>query len=285
MSLAQLEAARRYLAAGFSLIPCKFKKPDVLSWQQYTLNPPTLREVNAWFSEEFWTPSQSIGVILGKVSHNVVAVDLDGVAAMRLFKAQFPHLIHTRIHASGSGKGAHLFYRVAEMPANLNVRTENGGFEIRGNGQYVIAPPSPHPSGNWYILYRDVPIMELENLNSISSWMQSMRQEQTAPVSAGTVTQQKFNLPTEPRKKKFLQTVMVEEIARVLHSQEGSRNISLFYAGLRLANYAASGELVWSDCESRLLTAAVSVGTPEREARNTIASAWRIGSKSPKKVK
>lgn len=279
------EAARRFYAAGFSVIPCKYKKPDLKAWQEYTVKRPTLREINQWFEDE--TIGQSMGLVLGQVSHNVVVIDLDGWNAVQKFSEQFPDLRDTYTVESGSRSGLHLYLRPEILPANLNVRVEGvGGFEIRGNGQYVIAPPSPHPSGGFYTVKHRVPIRRLANLNAVSEWMQSLREPtQKAQVPAGVVTQQKFNLPTEPRKKKFLQTVMKEELARVEFSHEGSRNMSLFYAGLRLANYAAAGELIWADCEARLLSAAQAVGTPEREARNTIASAWRIGSKNPKKVK
>jgi len=279
------EAARRYLAAGFSLIVCKYKKPRVDTWQQYTVNPPTLRQVNRWFEET--ESGQSIGLVLGQVSHNVVVVDLDGMAAARLFKMRFPALTQTRIIFSGSRTGFHLYYRVDELPTNLNVRIKDaGGIEIRGNGQYVIAPPSPHLSGCFYEVRNDAPIMRLENLSEVSEWLaalrdtnQSERQEAIAAASKPT------KVKAAPNKTAFLMTVVSQEIARVQTSGLGNRNESLFYAGLRLANYAAGGELTWQDCEVMLMAAAKGVGTPEAEARRTIASAWRIGSKNPKKVK
>lgn len=279
------EAARRYLAAGFSLIVCKYKKPRVDTWQQYTVNPPTLRQVNRWFEEH--EAGQSIGVILGQVSHNVVVVDLDGMAAARLFKMRFPALTDTRIVFSGSRTGFHLYFRVEDLPANLNVRIKDvGGIEIRGNGQYVIAPPSPHLSGCFYEVRQDKPIMRIENLSEVSEWLAALRdtnqsERQEAIVQAASPK----TVQAAAKKKAFLGTVFSQEIARVETSGLGNRNESLFYAGLRLANFAAGGELNWQDCEASLLAAAKGVGTPEPEAQRTIASAWRIGSKNPKKVK
>lgn len=283
------EAARRYLAAGFSLIPCKFKKPYITTWQEFTTRRPTLREVNRWFEDD--ETGQSIGLVLGQVSHNVVVIDLDGWACVRLFQARFPALLNTYTVLTGSLGGLHLYYRPESLPENKNVRIQDaGGMEIRGNGQYVIAPPSPHISGNFYKVQNRVPIMRLEDMSEISAWLTTLRETNQAErheaiVQAANPKQMSLNLKIEARKRAFLQTVLSQEIARVETSGYGARNNSLFYAGLRLANLAAGGELNWQDCEMRLLAAAISVGTSETEARRTIASAWRIGSKNPKKVK
>jgi hypothetical protein len=283
------EAARRYLAAGFSLIPCKYKKPYINTWQEFITRRPTLREVNRWFEDD--EIGQSIGVVLGQISHNVIVVDLDGWACVRLFQARFPQLLNTYTVLTGSLGGLHLYYRPESLPENMNVRIQDaGGMEIRGNGQYVIAPPSPHLSGNFYQVQNRVPIMRLEDMSEVSAWLAALRESSQADrneaiVAASNPKQMSLNLKIDARKRAFLQTVLSREIARVETSSTGSRNESLFYAGLRLANYAAGGELDWQDCEMRLLAAAISVGTPEVEARRTIASAYRIGSKNPKKVK
>jgi hypothetical protein len=283
------EAARRYLAAGFSLIPCKYKKPYINTWQEFITRRPTLREVNRWFEDD--EIGQSIGLVLGQISHNVIVVDLDGWACVRLFQARFPQLLNTYTVLTGSLGGLHLYYRPESLPENMNVRIQDaGGMEIRGNGQYVIAPPSPHLSGNFYQVQNRVPIMRLEDMSEVSAWLAALRESSQADrneaiVAASNPKQMSLNLKIDARKRAFLQTVLSREIARVETSSTGSRNESLFYAGLRLANYAAGGELDWQDCEMRLLAAAISVGTPEVEARRTIASAYRIGSKNPKKVK
>lgn len=283
------EAARRFHASGFSVIPCKYKKPQLKAWQEYTVKRPTFREIDQWFEEQ--EAGQSMGLVLGAVSHNVIVIDLDGWACVRLFQARWPTLLNTYSVLSGSLSGLHLYYRPESLPENMNVRIEDaGGIEIRGNGQYVIGPPSPHLSGNNYRVQNRLPIMRLKDMNEVSAWLAALRETNQAEraeaiVQAANPKQMKLGLETDRRKRAFLQTVLSQEIARVETSSGGNRNNSLFYAGLRLANLAAAKELDWQDCEMRLLAAAISVGTPEVEAQRTIASAWRIGSKNPKKVK
>lgn len=279
------EAARRLAASGFSVIPCKYKKPALAAWQEYTVKRATMREIDHWFEED--EIGQSIGVVLGQVSHNVVVIDLDGMAAARVFKNRFPRLIGTRIVFTGSQQGFHLYYRVESLPNNMNVRIEDvGGFEIRGNGQYVIAPPSPHLSGFQYQVRNDAAIMQLDNLNEVATWLAALRDTSQADRQAAiALAAHPVHVQANRKKKAFLEKVFSQEIARVQTSGLGNRNNSLFYAGLRLANYSAGGELNWGNCEDKLMAAAKAVGTPEAEAKRTIASAWRIGSKNPKKVK
>lgn len=289
MASSILEAARAFHGAGFSLIPCKYKKPDLKSWQEYTTKRPTLAEINRWFEEP--EAGQSMGVVLGQVSHNVMVIDLDGWDCVRLFQKRFPSLLNTYTVLTGSLGGLHLYYRPENLGENINVRIAGaGGIELRGNGQYVIAPPSPHLSGFAYKVQHRVGIMRLEDMSEISAWLMSLRESQQAEqqqtiVAASQAKQMNLPIEAERKKRNFLKTVLAQEIARVETAGYGARNTSLFYAGMRLANLAAGGELVWLDCEMKLLAAAISVGTPEAEARRTIASAWRIGSKNPKKVK
>ncbi|MEO1164614.1 MAG: bifunctional DNA primase/polymerase [Chloroflexota bacterium] len=280
-----LDVAKHYWQAGFSLIPCQLDKRPRIAWQAYSQVRPTEAQLQEWFSD---LESQSIGLILGSVSNNIVAIDLDGIAAIQQFYAQFPDLCqNTYSVLTGSQRGLHLYCRVDELPNNLNVRVENvGGFELRGNGQYVIVPPSPHPSGNCYSVYRDQAIVHLPNLNNVSDWLCSLR-EQSQLQQETSIEESAMPVPVDAQshKQAYLERVVSQELARVQTASEGNRNQALFYAGLRLANLAAGGELQWGEMTAYLLEAARSVGTPVAEAERTINSAWRIGSKRPRRVR
>lgn len=279
--------ARQYLADGFSLIPCNGKKP-VKDWKTYTLIRASELTVDRWYhpTNGVIKPYQSIGLVGGAISGNIVFIDLDGIPAIRKFASQFPKLAEqTKSILTGSQEGIHLYFRVKDMPNNTNVRVAGvGGFEIRGDGQYVIAPPSIHPSGHEYRVYRDNPIMQRDNMNDVYEWMQSLRENEQSKRQA-EITEAAVNVDVSipsNRKENFLKKVLSEEIARVSTATDGNRNNSLFYAALRLANYAAGGELSWDDCKSALLLA---TDLPFSEAYRTVESAYRIGRKYPKVVK
>ncbi len=285
VSRALSKAAANYWQAGFSLIPCQLDKRPRIAWQAYSQARPTQAQIQDWFSDP---QTQSIGLILGSVSSHIVAIDLDGMPAIQQFYAQFPDLCkNTYSVLTGSQRGLHLYCRVDELPDNLNVRVENiGGFELRGNGQYVIAPPSPHPSGNCYQVYRDRAILHLPDLNDVSDWLTGLR-EQSQLQQQNAIEDSAIPVPVDAQahKQAYLERVVSQELARVQTASEGNRNQALFYAGLRLANLASGGELNWGEMTGYLLTAARSVGTSVAEAERTIKSAWRIGSKRPRRVR
>lgn len=283
-------AALEYRNLGFSVIPCKQDKRPAIIWNKYQERPAPLEKIVEWFSEgnHFLTKQpgkryQSIGVVLGAVSNGLVAVDLDGWDAVRQFYRDLPHYQkRTLTIKTGSGNGVHLYFFVDLLPENINVRTEVGGFEVRGNGQYVIAPPSIHPSGNRYSVIAARAIAQVKNLDDISEYFQSWRRAvRSAPLPAGRPVKVK----SDPRKDAYLSKVVSDEYSRVECAPLGGRNNALFYASLRLANFAAAGELPWATCEQGLLSAALRAGLPEVESRRTIESAWNIGKNRPKRVK
>lgn len=275
-----------YHDAGLSVIPCRVDKRPAIDWQEYQERLATYQEIDTWFSPRNETTHHSIGVVLGAVSGKVVCIDLDGFDAVREFYVQFPKVSGlTLTVATGSGQGVHLYFRVDKVPVNINVRNELGGFEIRGNGQYVIAPPSPHPSGKFYKTIALRPIAHVPHLEHVRQWFESMRESETLESSRQIASAAKpVDVFTEIWKKRYLETVVSQELARIETATEGSRNNRLFYATLRLANYCAGGELSRSDMEPRLLTAASRANIPAMEAQRTIASGFNIGWKYPKQV-
>lgn len=279
--------ALKYHAEGFPVMPCRKDKRPIGQWHEYTVKRANESDIDAWFSDYKY---QSIGLVLGNISKNMIAIDLDGIEAIKQFHARNPSKTeNTRAVLTGSQVGLHLFFSVDTVPDNINVRVEGvGGFEIRGNGQYVIAPPSPHPSGHQYTVYQDKPILHLQDheIKDIRNWFESMRiNTQIDRNQSIKDIARPTNIDTSPRKKAFLEVLVSQELARVETAVEGNRNKSLFYATLRISNYVAGGELNWSDMSNKLLQSARSIGMPEREAQRTIDSAWRIGSKNPRKVK
>ena len=285
VSRALSKAATTYWQAGFGVIPCQLDKRPRIAWLPFSQTRPSREQIQQWFSDP---ECQSIGLVLGSVSGNVVAIDLDGIPAIQQFYAQFPDLCQSTYSVlTGSQRGLHLYCRVDELPDNLNVRVAGiGGFELRGNGQYVIAPPSPHPSGNCYSVYRDRAILHVEHLNHVVDWLTGLREQtQLQQESVIQASAEPIDVDAQSHKQAYLETVVSQELARVNTASEGQRNNALFYAALRLANLAAGGELQWGEMTGYLLTAAQKVGTPVAEAERTIKSAWRIGSKRPRRVR
>lgn len=275
-----------YHDAGFSVIPCRVDKRPATDWIEYQNRVATYQEIDSWFSPRNATTHQSIGVVCGAVSDKLVVIDLDGFDAVREFYVQFPKVSGLTLTVmTGSGNGAHLYFRVDKITVNINVRTELGGFEIRGNGQYVIAPPSPHPSGKFYKTIALRPIAHVPHLEHVRQWFESLRESVSQERSREIASAAKpVNLKAGRFKKHFLESMVSQELARIETASEGNRNDSLFTATCHIANYVAGGELSQYDVEARLLSAAKSVGIPQIEAERTIESGFKWGWKYPKTV-
>ena len=135
-----LEAAQRYLAAGFHPMPCepRGKRPMLPAFKQYQTTAPTPEEVALWW--QAW-PNANVGLILGR---GVFAVDIDSAEGRERLLAAGVELPADAPSVT-TGKGAHVY--LAGTAGDRVGLVE--GVDIRGVG-YVIAPPSIHPTGAEY---------------------------------------------------------------------------------------------------------------------------------------
>jgi hypothetical protein len=122
----------------------------------------------------------NLGLVCGPASGNLVVLDLDGWTAYQRFCQSFPSLAQTYTVLTGSGVGAHLYWRVSHLPPTRRALTRAwGNFELCALGRQVVAPPSVHPrTGNRYTVWRHVPIQEIDTLDSLLDWLAVMAPRQ-----------------------------------------------------------------------------------------------------------
>lgn len=139
-----LKAALSYLVKRkWSVIPLRRdKKPYLDSWKPYQQALPTEAEVRAWWNK--W-PEANVGIVTGKISGFVV-VDADGPDGMESLKklGAIPPTPTVR-----TGKGWHYYFAYPGKEIK-NFARRLPGLDFRGDGGYVMAPPSVHPSGHVY---------------------------------------------------------------------------------------------------------------------------------------
>lgn len=100
---------------------------------------------------EKW-PSSNIGIATGLFNGDesgLLVLDIDGVLGRENLAGY--ELPVTRVHTTGRLHGEHLLYSVDCHVGNA----EKTGFDLRGDGGYVVAPPSRHGSGRTYAV-RDI---------------------------------------------------------------------------------------------------------------------------------
>lgn len=93
----------------------------------------------------------------------IIDVDLKhgGYESLEQLEAKIGKLPKTRTHLTGSG-GLHIIYR---QPEGYNIRNTvklagYSGIDRRGNGGYIVLPPSHHVFGENYAVVEDCPIIE-----------------------------------------------------------------------------------------------------------------------------
>jgi hypothetical protein len=117
------KAAHEYLDLGFSVMPIGDDKRPIEKWERLQESRVTHERITHWWDRY---PHANVGIITGLVS-GLFVLDLDKPEAM----------------------GIHVYF---DYPSVLvgNRSDQNLGMDIRGEGGYVVAPPSTHPSGKSY---------------------------------------------------------------------------------------------------------------------------------------
>lgn len=153
------EAAHDYVERGLAIIPLGVGKKEPVTksgLNDWTDNPG---QIDVWWGQgehagKRGNPSYNIGMACGQVSGGIIAIDLDchsdeanGLHFLRNWEVEHGKLPETWTQITGSG-GKQLFYRAGQDIRN----SANGeiGVDVRGNGGYVVLPPSLHPCGDCY---------------------------------------------------------------------------------------------------------------------------------------
>ncbi len=116
------------------------------------------QRIRKWWEK---SPRANIGLVTGS---EMVVIDVDGPQGEEILKQEqekVGQLPNTRVSSSSEGK-YHLYFL---KPAHLKITNSTPDhwekLDIRGDGGYVVAPPSVHRSGSVYTFTNDLPIAHL----------------------------------------------------------------------------------------------------------------------------
>lgn len=146
------DAAIEYAKKGFAVFPLKYRDKVPLTRNGCKDATTDAAQIKAWWQKY---PNANIGLATGSVSQNVFVIDLDidedrgidGYHSLKDWQREHGDFPETWTAITGRG-GYHLYYR-----GNGKIKNRAGiidGVDIRGNGGYVVAPPSIHKNGNRY---------------------------------------------------------------------------------------------------------------------------------------
>lgn len=187
------EVAARYVSElGFALIPLKSRdkvpvtKHGLKDWSK------DADDVRQGFGAR---PHLNMGVVLGEPSGNVVVIDIDvdddkgydGYDSLRAWEREHGELPETVTALTGRG-GIHLYYRVDRI---VHPSTNDElHIDIRGEGSYVVVPPSIHANGKPYYWENDPEDYAIADADeNVYAFIEH--------VQGGQSERKKFRMPTE----------------------------------------------------------------------------------------
>ncbi len=133
------EAVRYVYGFKFSVFPIGDDKRPLIAWKIYQERRPTFEELLTW-------PRENLAIVTGEIS-NLVVADCESKEDAVWFaanRAKSQTVVKTK-------RGFHFYFQHSgEKVANAQ-RVENR-YDVRGDGGYVLAPPSRHADGayTWF---------------------------------------------------------------------------------------------------------------------------------------
>jgi hypothetical protein len=148
-------AALAYHRRGWNVLPiASGTKRPAIKWSRWIRDRQSAADVGGWFSGD-----AGVAVILGPVSSDTYVRDFDVADAYQHWRDRHGDLAGT-LPTVATRRGHHVYFRHTDR---LTTRKFDDG-ELRGDGSYVLAPPSRHPEGgsyDWQIPLGDVlPIVD-----------------------------------------------------------------------------------------------------------------------------
>jgi Bifunctional DNA primase/polymerase, N-terminal len=286
---ALLRRALTYAADGLPVFPlfepipgegCSCGRADCRSGHPRTAHGLHDASTDAETIERWWrrSPAANIGLRTG-TRGGIIVVDVDsteaGLALIELEQDRGLGGLLVR-----TGRGHHIWFRT---PAGgLIVRNSQSelaaGIDVRGEGGYVVAPPSLHRSGLRYRFaggrLEPPPTWLLERIAK----PKAEPPRATAPLVAvaDTASAHRFGAAVLAGR-----CDAVRNARRPVGDEPGERNSTLLRSATLCGGYIATGAIDEEEARSALLAAACAAGLLEKEARATIASGFKRGRARP----
>jgi len=126
---------RRYEESGLLLHPCKDKKPVFAGWQEIASSDPAKNE--EWFAVYRY----NVGLLTGE-RNGIVVLDFDDLEMAREFFKQFREKIRAIMQTPRPGIHFPFRHPGGHVGNAVKMRIGNLLADIRGDGGYVVSPPS-----------------------------------------------------------------------------------------------------------------------------------------------
>jgi hypothetical protein len=275
MTVAFVDAALAYALRGLCVFPCRpqAKEPAVArGFHAATTDLETIRRL--WRDGD-----RNIGIRTGLASAAwVLDVDgEDGRASLRALEAQHGMLPPT--WKSLTARGSHIWFQ-CNSPIPSSIGRVGAGIDVRGDGGYVLAPPSIHPSGRTYAWSGD----SADDLANAPDWLLQLARKKLEPTISERALASMRRHGCRP--DAYGRAALDRECALLSATASGGRNHALNRAAFALFRLVAGGELDRDHVLERLIRACYRNGLIADDGlvsvQKTIRSGCRAGLQNPR---
>ena len=152
MSACLLEKALEYAQKGLAVFPLKQQDKIPATKDGFKSATKDENQIRKWWNKN---PNYNIGIATGQISGGIFVIDIDekpdagvsGLASLDKWEDEHGKLPITATSKTGSGGFHYLFHSEKEIRNTTNLYE---GVDVRGDGGYIVAPPSIHPNGQPY---------------------------------------------------------------------------------------------------------------------------------------
>ena len=201
----------------------------------------------------------------------------DGEAALRGLQARLGALPRTREVITGGGR--HLWFRYTG-PIPSTTRRIGAGLDTKGDGGYVIAPPSVHPSGRRYAW------SSAGELLVAPEWLVRLARANQQSISERALAGIRRSGDFTRHPDAYGSAALEREIDALAATAVGGRNHALNRTSFRLFQLVGGGELDRNLVIDRLIDASRRNGLVNddglRSVMGTINSGMRAGLQNPR---
>jgi len=202
-----------YLRSGFSLIPITDgqKNPALTLWKKYQFEKPTEDTVKGWFKDK----DLNVALVMGAVSGNCTALDIEKESAAQEllsllrdkgYRGLLEKIENTFCVRTPRG-GRHYYFKSVTTYPSLKLAydtptMEDGKpkakilIETRGEGGYVLAPPSQISGHGPYTFIhgnpKDVCFLTLEEMDLLLACCQSLNRDESKSQSSKVKLSKRF---------------------------------------------------------------------------------------------
>lgn len=161
-STSMISHALSYAQRGWAVFPCSPKAKTPATSNGFKSATTDEERIKKWWSDH---PNCNIAIATGHVSGGLLIIDvdvhdpnIDAIQNIRDWESQYGQpLPNTLMALTGSG-GVHIFYHTDKEVKNSVNR--DMGVDVRGDGGYIVAPPSIHPCGGEYKWHTTLEVAE-----------------------------------------------------------------------------------------------------------------------------